>query len=60
MFLLAFVGKQVGGQWHKWKDALSYVDYAVAAAIVVGIVYLVVRWWRRRGRTEPATDAPAG
>ena len=60
VFLLAFVGKQVGGQWHKWKDALSYVDYAVAAAIVVGIVYLVVRWWRRRGRTEPATDAPAG
>ena len=60
VFLLAFVGKQVGGQWHKWKDALSYVDYAVAAAIVVGIVYLVVRWWRRRGRTEPATNAPAG
>ena len=60
VFLLAFIGEQVGGQWHKWKDALSYVDYAVAAAIVVGIVYLVVRWWRRRGRTEPATDATAG
>ena len=60
VFLLAFIGEQVGGQWHKWKDALSYVDYAVAAAIVVGIVYLVVRWWRRRGRTEPATDASTG
>jgi membrane protein DedA with SNARE-associated domain len=60
VFLLAFIGEQVGSQWHKWKDALGYVDYAVAAAIVVGIVYLVVRWWRRRGRTTPATDAPTG
>ena len=60
VFLLAFIGEQVGGSWHKWKDALSYVDYAVAAAIVVGIVYLIVRWWRRRGRTEPAPDVTAG
>jgi membrane protein DedA with SNARE-associated domain len=60
VFLLTFIGQQVGSEWHKWKDALSYVDYAVAAAIVVGIVYLAVRWWRRRGSSEPATDAPTG
>jgi membrane protein DedA with SNARE-associated domain len=60
VFLLAFVGDQVGARWHKWKDALHYVDYAVAALIVVGIVYLVVRWWRRRGQVEPATDVTAG
>jgi membrane protein DedA with SNARE-associated domain len=61
VFMLAFVGDQVGARWHKWKDALHYVDYAVAALIVVGIVYLVVRAVRRRrGPGEPATDAPAG
>ena len=52
VFMLAFVGKQAGDNWVKWKDSLHYVDYAVAALIVVGIVYLVVR--RRRRRTaEP-------
>ncbi len=60
VFLLTFVGDQVGARWHEWKDALHYVDYAVAALIVVGIVYLVVRWWRRRGQAEPATDVSAG
>ena len=60
VFMLAFVGDQVGDRWHEWKDALHYVDYAVLAAIVVGIVYLVVRWWRRRGQAEPATDVTAG
>jgi membrane protein DedA with SNARE-associated domain len=61
VFMLAFVGDQVGARWHEWKDALHYVDYAVAALIVVGIVYLIVRAVRRRrGPGEPATDAPAG
>ena len=63
VFMLAFIGDQVGGQWHKWKDALHYVDYAVAALIVVGIVYLIVRAIRRRGGgggAEPATDAQTG
>ena len=60
VFMLAFVGDQVGDRWHEWKDALHYVDYAVLVAIVVGIVYLVVRWWRRRGQAEPATDVTAG
>lgn len=60
VFLLAFVGDQVGARWHKWKDALHYVDYAVFGLIVIGIVYLLVRAWRRRGRTEPATDVSAG
>ena len=60
VFMLTFIGQQVGSQWHEWKDALHYVDYAVLAAIVVGIVYLVVRWWRRRGQAEPATDVTAG
>jgi membrane protein DedA with SNARE-associated domain len=48
VFALTFVGKKAGDNWDDWKDNLHYVDYAVAAAIVVGIAYLVVRARRRR------------
>ena len=63
IFMLTFIGKQVGARWETWKDSLHYVDYAVAAMIVVGLVYLVVRTRRsRRARHdaagEPAADAP--
>jgi membrane protein DedA with SNARE-associated domain len=54
VFLLTFIGKQAGDNWDDWKDKLHYVDYAVAAAIVVGIAYLVVR---RRRRGAPETEA---
>jgi membrane protein DedA with SNARE-associated domain len=55
VFMLTFIGQQVGDRWESWKDKLHYVDYAVAAAIVVGIVYLVVRARRSRsGATESA------
>jgi membrane protein DedA with SNARE-associated domain len=59
IFMLAFVGRQVGDRWKSWQASLHYVDYAVAALIVVGIAYLVLR--NRRGRRaagEPAADAP--
>jgi membrane protein DedA with SNARE-associated domain len=46
VFALAFVGDQVGGHWKKWQSSLHYVDYAVAALIVLGVIYLVMR--RRR------------
>jgi membrane protein DedA with SNARE-associated domain len=54
VFLLAFVGKQAGKNWEDWKNSLHYVDYAVAALIVVGIVYLVFRRRRRAAATETA------
>ena len=54
VFMLAFVGKQAGNHWEKWKDGLHYVDYVVLALIVVGIVYWVVRRRQRR-----AADAAA-
>jgi membrane protein DedA with SNARE-associated domain len=47
VFMLAFVGNQAADRWTSWRDSLHYVDYAVAALIVVGIVYLVVRRRRR-------------
>ncbi|MEA2410594.1 MAG: hypothetical protein QOC77_1155 [Thermoleophilaceae bacterium] len=52
VFALAFIGKQAGDNWTKWKDSLHYVDYAMAALIVVGIVYWLVRR-RRRGTATP-------
>jgi membrane protein DedA with SNARE-associated domain len=54
ILMLTLVGKSARDNWDDWKDRLHYVDYAVAALIVVGIAYLAVRWWRNRGR--PAAD----
>jgi membrane protein DedA with SNARE-associated domain len=57
VFLLAFIGDQVGVRWESWKDSLHYVDYAVAAIIVAGVVYLIVKNRRNKGQAEPAVDA---
>jgi membrane protein DedA with SNARE-associated domain len=64
VFMLTFIGKQVGKNWVGWKDSLHYVDYAVAALIVAGIVFLVVRYRRGGGSDDetvgsgkPAADA---
>ena len=58
IFMLTFIGKQVGANWEDWKNSLHYVDYAVAVLIVVGVVFLAVRWRRNRNRGR-AADAPA-
>ena len=60
VLLLAFIGKQVGANWTSWKDSLHYVDYAVVALVVLGIVLLVVRNRRERGKrpSKAAADAP--
>jgi membrane protein DedA with SNARE-associated domain len=63
IFLLAFIGREVGDRWTEWRDSLHYVDYAVLAVIVLGLAFLLLR--RRRGRSadtasgEPAADAPS-
>jgi membrane protein DedA with SNARE-associated domain len=58
VLLLTFIGKQAGDNWDKWKDNLHYVDYAVLAAIVVGVAYLIVK--RRRSGPGPSTSAKPG
>jgi membrane protein DedA with SNARE-associated domain len=57
--MLTFIGKQAGDNWEDWKDNLHYVDYAVAAAIVVGVAYLLIRARRRRkaGGGDPAPES---
>ncbi len=57
VFLLGFIGDQVGHNWTQWKDSLRYVDYAVVVLAVAGIVYLIVR---RRRKTSADGLAAAG
>jgi membrane protein DedA with SNARE-associated domain len=58
VLLLTFIGQQAAEEWTSWKDSLHYFDYAVAACIVIGVVYLIVRNRRNRGGgSEPAADA---
>jgi len=52
---LAFAGHALGGDWTSVRKGFEYVDYVILALAVIGIVYAIVR--RRRGRSEPATDA---
>ena len=54
VLMLTWIGKQAGDNWEDWKDSLHYVDYAVAAGLVIGIAWLVVRNRRRRAQPESA------
>ena len=58
VLMLTFIGKQAGDNWESWKDYLHYVDYAVAATIVLGIVYLLLRRRRGPGGEEPEAGEP--
>ena len=60
IFMLTFIGKQVGDQWEEWRDQLHYVDYAVAAMIVLAAIWLFIRWRRRRNGPcrRPASRPP--
>jgi membrane protein DedA with SNARE-associated domain len=60
ILMLTLVGRAVGENWERWKDKLHYVDYGVAACIVLGALVLYVRWRRGRGAAgEPAADVPS-
>ena len=59
VLMLTVIGQQAGDNWEDWKDSLHYVDYAVAAVIVIGVVYLLIRARRRRKAAggDPATES---
>jgi membrane protein DedA with SNARE-associated domain len=56
VLMLGFIGREVGSRWEEWREYLHYGDYAVIAAILAGIVYLLIR--RRRDRTSTAEAGP--
>jgi membrane protein DedA with SNARE-associated domain len=56
VLMLAIVGEKVGENWEDWRHKLGYLDYVVAAAIVVGIVYWLVK--RRRNGSGPGEGDP--
>jgi membrane protein DedA with SNARE-associated domain len=45
--MLAIIGEKVGENWEGWRHKLGYLDYVIVAAIVIGVVYLIVK--RRPG-----------
>lgn len=57
-FALAGIGWGLGANWEHFHEAFKYVDYAVAAAIVLALGYLGLRW-RSSRLARRATD-PAG
>ncbi len=54
---LALAGQAVGSEWTSVRKGFEYVDYAVVALVVVGIVYAIVRR-RSRARARAADQAP--
>jgi membrane protein DedA with SNARE-associated domain len=58
VLMLSLIGKAVGDNWEEWREHLHYLDYLVLAAIVIGVVYLVVR--RRRGGGPGTPAEPLG
>jgi membrane protein DedA with SNARE-associated domain len=43
-FALAGIGWGLGANWERFHHAFRYADYAVAAAILLGLAYLGLRW----------------
>ncbi|MEN0015453.1 MAG: DedA family protein [Solirubrobacteraceae bacterium] len=58
MTALTWAGRSLGAKWRDLQDKLHYVDYAIAAIIVVTAIWLFVRWWRGRGNT-PGPAVPS-
>ncbi len=56
VLMLTLIGKAAGDNWEDWKDSLHYVDYAVAAMIVGGVIYLLVRRRRQGPDSDPVAD----
>lgn len=55
--VFAAIGYAFGTRWETFHENFRYVDYAVAAGIVIGVAYLLVR--RRRSSTLSRRADPA-
>jgi len=49
-YALAFAGMKLGENWEHIRAYTHWLDWAVAAALVGCVVWLLVLWLRRRGR----------
>ncbi|MBS0548571.1 MAG: DedA family protein [Proteobacteria bacterium] len=47
VLMLALVGRAVGANWEEWRQHLSYLDYAILAALIGWMAWWLLR--RRRG-----------
>jgi len=56
-FALAAVGWALGASWEKFHHDFRFVDYAIVAAVLIGLAYLVLRW--RRSSTMARRGDPA-
>jgi membrane protein DedA with SNARE-associated domain len=60
VLMLGVLGREVGSRWEEWRDRLHYLDYAVIAAVLVLIGYLLLRRRREPPRSEPAPASEPG
>ncbi len=44
VFALTYLGYLLGENWERVGSYLHYLDYAVALALVAGVIYVLVRW----------------
>jgi membrane protein DedA with SNARE-associated domain len=60
VLMLGVIGVEVGSRWEEWRDRLHYLDFAVLAAIVAGIVILVLKRRARGGGGLEGTQGEGG
>jgi membrane protein DedA with SNARE-associated domain len=53
VLMLALIGEAVGKNWEEWREHLHYLDYAVVAAILGGVIYLLIKRHRGGGSDKP-------
>ncbi len=56
-FFFAGIGYAAGASWESLHRAFNFVDYVVAAAVVVGVAWLVLRRIRRRRRAAEESSS---
>lgn len=57
MLMLVLIGREAGDHWEDWKDKLHYIDYAVAAIIVLAAIWLFKRWRDKRRMDDGGVSA---
>jgi membrane protein DedA with SNARE-associated domain len=56
---LTFAGHALGSDWTQVRKGFEYVDYAIVAVVLLGIVYAIVRRRSRPSSPVPEDGRPA-